>query len=285
MLSVNQKMLIARALNRSLRLARSLVGRDMLVRCKRGGIEWELDLDEGIDLSIYLLGAFEPRVLRAYAPFVTPGAAVIDIGANIGAHALHFARLAGPDGRVFAIEPTDYAMKKLRRNLDLNPALASRIETRQCFFTADRETAPPVEIPSSWPITAAHHDSRLEALGRPQSAAAAVAIMADDFCAQIGLERLDFVKIDVDGNEHTVLLGFHRTLARFRPTILIELAPFVYDGGKETVFDEFVLFLANLGYQFVDAHSGRPLPNDPAALRRLIAPFSSINALLRPAPQ
>src|SRR5271165_1711624 len=101
MFSVKRKMFIARMMNRVLRVVRGLSGRRMRTRCKRRGIEWDLDLDEGIDLSIYLLGAYEPSMLRAYSSVIRTGDVVFDVGANIGAHTLHFARLVGPTGRVF----------------------------------------------------------------------------------------------------------------------------------------------------------------------------------------
>lgn len=282
MLSVPQKMFLARRLNRLLRFTRRLAGRGMHVRCRRNGVEWDLDLNEGIDLSIYLLGAFEPRVLRAYTPLIRPGATVLDIGANIGAHTLHFSRLVGPAGRVFAIEPTDYAIAKLRRNLALNPGLIVRVAASQHFFVPDRTAPLPPMVPSSWPVGGGSVDPRIGAVGRFQPATAAVPITADDFCAQAGIERVDFIKIDVDGNEYSVLRGFHRGLERFRPVILIEFAPYHYDGGHEAEFDRLVSFLADLGYDFNDASTGRPIPRDPAALRRLVVPISGINALLRP---
>lgn len=282
MLSVPQKMLVARCLNGSLRFARGLTGRDMRVLCRRRGVNWELDLDEGIDLSIYLLGAFEPRVLRAYTPFIHPGAIVLDIGANIGAHTLHFARLAGPAGRVFAIEPTDYAIAKLRRNLALNPELVARVTAHQHFLVPDPDTPSPATVPASWPVDAAHANPRVGAVGIFQTATAAVAVTADDFCATAKIERIDFLKIDVDGNEDSVLRGFRLGLDRFRPAILIEFAPYHYDGGRKAEFDQLVNFLAGFGYDFTDASTGRPIPRDPVALRRLVAPISGINALLRP---
>jgi len=282
MLSVPQKMFLARSLNRSIRFARAATGRDMQVQCRRNGISWALDLNEGIDLSIYLLGAFEPRVLRAYTPLIAPGATVLDIGANIGAHTLHFARLAGPTGRVLAIEPTDYAIAKLRRNLALNSQITAGVTTHQNFLVPDRATPSPAAVPSSWPVGEVPVDPRVGAVGRFQPTTAAVAVTADDFCVAQGLERLDFIKIDVDGNEHSVLRGFRLGLERFRPTILIEFAPYHYDGGNETEFNQLVNFLADLGYKFTDANTGRPIPSDPAALRRLVVPISGINALLHP---
>jgi hypothetical protein len=76
------------------------------VRLRRRGIRWDLDLAEGIDLSIYLLGAFEPRLVGAYRKLIRPGACILDIGANIGAHTLQFAQLVGDRGKVVAYEPT-----------------------------------------------------------------------------------------------------------------------------------------------------------------------------------
>ena len=51
------------------------------------GIRYHLELGETIDLALYL-GKFEPRVVAAIKEYCQPGMTVLDIGANIGAHAL-----------------------------------------------------------------------------------------------------------------------------------------------------------------------------------------------------
>jgi len=281
MLSVSQKIFIARQLNWMLRIGRGIFGRTMRTTCRRGGINWALDLDEGIDLSIYLLGAYEPRTLKAYRSLVPAGAVVFDIGANIGAHTLHFARLAGAAGRVVAFEPTDFACAKLRANLALNPELAPCVDVQQLFLVADRSVAPPATVAASWPVAA--ESGGLNAWhGRDQGSAAARAMTADDYCATAGVERLDLVKLDVDGHECAVLRGFHTSLARFRPVIIVEIAPFIYEGPKAQEFDEFINFLAGLDYDFTDANHGHSVPANPDALRRMITPGGGINAILRP---
>jgi hypothetical protein len=78
-----------------------------------------------------------------------PSSLVLDIGANIGAHTLHLAGLVGPKGRVMAFETTDFAFGKLRRNLDLNPPLASGVEAFHCFLTASDQASVPDAIYSS----------------------------------------------------------------------------------------------------------------------------------------
>ena len=269
--------------NRGLRMARMSVGLGMRIRCERNGINWDLDLDEGIDLCIYLMGAYEPSTRRAYTPVIKAGATVFDIGANIGAHTLHFAKLTGPSGRVFAFEPTDYATSKLRGNLALNPELLPRVEVHQQFLVSDYvETLPPMVI-SRWPVAHEHHDLDHDHLGKPEKLANASATTADDFCERAAITHLDFVKLDVDGNEYRVLKGFARALKKFRPVILIELAPFVYRDLEAADFDNMINFVAELAYVFTDARTGRALSSDPNELRQRISPGGSMNCLLYPA--
>jgi FkbM family methyltransferase len=282
MILVRQKILIARFLNYFLRLWRALLGRDMGTICRRRGIMWQLDLNEGIDLSIYLLGAYEPRPLRSYTPLIGPGDVVLDIGANIGAHTLHFARLVGPTGQVHAFEPTDYAVAKLRRNLALNPELTLRVRVEQCFLGAESGAQAPAAVPASWPVGTWQDDLHWGHLGRNKTLGNARVMKADDYCAAVGLSRLRLVKIDVDGHEYDVLRGLRNTLRRFHPYVLIEIAPFIYENLAEDDFAEFVRFLAALDYDFTDANNGRVIPSDPAQLCRLIPRGGGINALLKP---
>ncbi|MSO73187.1 MAG: FkbM family methyltransferase, partial [Rhodospirillaceae bacterium] len=111
------KILIAAMLSRAVRGLRRLLGAGRVGEFDRGGFRWRLDLGEGIDFSIYLLGSFEPITLGACRRLINPGDTVLDIGANIGALTLPMARMTGEAGKVYAFEPTAYAFEKLRANL------------------------------------------------------------------------------------------------------------------------------------------------------------------------
>ncbi len=282
MLPVRQKIFIARSLNYLLRIGRALVGRGMKAVCRRRGLVWELDLNEGIDLSIYLLGAYEPRPIKYYTPLIRPGDTVFDIGANIGAHTLHFARLVGASGRVVAFEPTEFGVAKLRRNLSLNPELAGRVTVEQRFVVADSGDPVPAVVPASWPVGEWNDDLHWGHLGKSKTLNEATAVTGDAYCAAAGITAIRFVKIDVDGHEFGVLKGLRKSLREFRPRILIEIAPFIYEGINVAEFDEFVRFLADLNYTFFDANTGWRISNDPTVLRRTITPGGGINALLCP---
>src|SRR5215831_5617211 len=134
MLSTRTKIVVARAMAAPVRFARRLVGRGAETDVARRGIRWRLDLHEGIDFAVWLFGRFEGSTVRAYEQLVRPGHVVLDIGANVGAHALPLARLVGPTGRVICFEPTDFAFRKLVINARSNPDLVARLTLIQAML-------------------------------------------------------------------------------------------------------------------------------------------------------
>ena len=243
----------------------------------RQGVHWCLDLDEGIDFSIYLLGAFERPTAQALRRLVRPGSVVLDIGANIGAHCLPLARLVGDNGRVFAFEPTAPARAKLERNLALNPDLVARVQI-EALMLLDRDRAPlPSAIEASWPVSGKIDDGG--SVARAWTTVGAHVITLDRFVAEAGLERVNLIKIDVDGYEPAVLTGAAAVLRRFRPVIVIELAPDALAAQGHDLAD-LVALLAGAGYRLFDLREHAPLPTGER-LARLIPRAGSINAVAR----
>ncbi len=277
MLSTSGKVRIARALSALLLSGRRLLGLPPTLTVRRRGINWSLDLREGIDLAIYLLGGFEVRTLRRYEDLVRKGDVVLDIGANVGAHTLPLAHIVGPTGKVYAFEPTAYAFSKQRENIRLNPDLAPRIVARQAMLTATDAAALPQAVYSSWPLEAAD-DLHSDHHGRLMGTQGAIAASLDSCLEAAGVERVDFVKIDVDGHEMEVLQGAQSMLRNFRPKIMIELAPYVHQ-EKPGEFDDLVNSITALGYGLYNMATGRALPSDPAALKRLIPDMGGLNVL------
>jgi len=274
-----QKIALATIAYRLVTFGRGMLGLSQQVETTRGGVRWRLDLREGIDFSIFALGGFEPATLNLYRTLVFAGGVVLDIGANIGSHTLPLAKLVGPDGRVIAFEPTEFAIKKLQANTELNAGLAQRIEAYQLMLVADPADDVEPAIYSSWPLSDAeglHEKHR----GKMMSTTGARAVTLDQFVAERKLDAVHFIKIDVDGNEPAVLAGGSETLRRFRPQILMEFAPYLFKDSLDG-FESMLQLLDELGYAFIDANTGKPLPKDASSLLRQIPDGASRNVLLR----
>lgn len=277
MLSTSHKIRIARGLSASILSVRSLFGLPVEVVATRRGLIWRLNLKEGIDLAIYVLGGFELRTLRRYAQLIKAGDVVFDIGANVGAHTLPLAQLVGTTGKVFSFEPTAYAFAKQRDNIALNPSLVSRISAHQMMLMATDSAPLPESVYSSWPLEAAD-DLHSEHHGRLMETHGSVTGTLDSFVLNAAIKRVDFIKLDVDGNENDVLAGGKMVLENSKPKIMLELAPYVY-GSAPHKFDELLDDLWCKGYQISDMATGRLLPQNLGAIRGLIPEAGGLNVL------
>ena len=225
------------------------LGRRNIAVCHRGGLRWELDLREGIDLHIFLFGTFESEIVNIAHQVVPESGTVIDIGANIGAHALRFAAMVGDRGSVYAFEPTDYAFAKLSRNIGLNPNIAPRIHAMQVLLLASAGQEKPHAVYASWPLASASdvqnvHEVHFGAL-KPLEGAQVSTL--DQMAQQLGLAKVDLVKLDVDGNELFVLQGGRQILRTHRPFIVMECAPYLYPEFGYSM-DDLCEYLQGLGY-------------------------------------
>jgi len=280
MLSTRHKIVLARWAYHGVHAVRTLLGRDDQVTVVRGDIAWDLDLGEGIDFAIYLLRAFEHSSIRAYSRLIKPGAVVIDVGANIGAHTLPFAQLVGPNGHVYAFEPTAYAFRRLQRNLALNSVLAQRVSAFQAMLAASSSDAPDTNLYARWPLRREPEIRHSTHLGVAASTEGAEVIRLDDWVARHNIPRIDFMKIDVDGHECRVLRGAHETLRRFRPSLLVEFMPYGLEEAGASL-DELVRLLTDLDYTFLRVPGLTRLPEAVSQLRDIIPEGGSLNVLCR----
>jgi FkbM family methyltransferase len=280
MLTTKQKLALARVAQKSVMAARSVVGLGPRAEVTRRDARWVLDLREGIDFSIWLMGAFEVATVRAYEKLIKPGQTVLDIGANIGAHTIHFCRIVGPAGRVYAFEPTDYAFAKLQANVAANPHLAGRVECCQVMLTDRTDSKDVPALYSSWPLDNATDAHALHG-GRLMSTNSATSTTLDAFLTKARIDRVDLIKIDVDGNECSMLRGASASLARLRPVLLMELSPHQLEESGSSI-EELVAILQTAGYCLEDLHKGKSLPMGGRALRSLIPHGGSRNAIARP---
>lgn len=279
-LTTRQKIALGRAAQWPIVLVRRALGRGPDITTRRDGINWSLDLREGIDFAIFSLGRFERRTAAALAGLISPGDLVIDIGANIGAHTLALARAVGPKGRVVAFEPTDFAYTKLCANIALNPDIAPRIAAEQIMLLDDPDAVPPPELFASWPLAGGTNRHAVHC-GRAMTTRDAGATTLDAYLSRAGLGPVRLIKLDVDGYECAVLRGALRTLETDRPQMIVELAPYVLE-ERGASLEELLGILRGAGYGIAREDTGAPLPTNADKLRALLPGGASVNVLARP---
>jgi FkbM family methyltransferase len=262
-LTTKSKIAVEKELSRAVLAIRKICNLPSSGHFSRDGLRWSLDLREGIDFSIYLLGTFEWSLQRFYKKQIRAGQTVLDIGANIGAHTLPFARAVGRNGRVVAVEATDYAYRKLCANLDLNPAIKAQVCARQVLLAASASSAKPEALHSSWPL-AGGHELHAKHRGELKSVGGARVLALDELVLEEKLTRIDWIKLDVDGNELSVLQGAPTVLDTMRPCILMELAPSCYEDSPGSFDQLFGL---------------RPMPATASELKKSIPDGASINVM------
>lgn len=271
-----KKLAVARIASRLICGARQTLGLRSRVVTRRGGITWDLDLQQGFDLALYLFGKFEPGVQAACRRLCPNGGVILDVGANIGALTLPLAVMAAENGKVYAFEPTDFAFRKLLRNIALNPDLSRRIEAAQVFLGDGSSSTAPDSIPASWPLREKRGLDPLHG-GRPETLRGAQRDTLDQWMARNNPARIDLIKLDVDGHETEVLRGAEKLLRRFRPPMVAEFAPDVF-GDKPGGFGAFISLLSEHGYKG-ETLSGKELPLD-SNLEARIPRGSGLNAVL-----
>ncbi len=184
-----------------------------------------------------------PRLVRA-------GDICIDIGANLGYYARPISQLAGPAGRLYAVEPVAPIRKVLCRNL------------RGC---GNAEIYPFALGTQNRPVRMGNDSARRNGyLGTGQNFVNDAGTRADvEFAAEMrrgselfgGLSRLDFIKCDIEGYEKTVMNEMRPLLERFRPVVLIETG----GDNRQAIIELF----DSLGYAGYILDRGREIPLDP----------------------
>lgn len=170
------------------------------------GVRMRLDLEDFIQRMVYL-GCYERWETRVVRSHLRPGMTFVDVGANVGYFALLAARQVGPTGRVFAVEPSPYAADLLQQTLASNPL--HQVRLARCALGARED-----RLKLSRPDRGNHTPTLLTS-----DAEAGVVVPVrrlDDCLAEWNCDRVDLLKMDVEGFESRVLDGATEALARHR---------------------------------------------------------------------
>jgi FkbM family methyltransferase len=220
------------------------------------GLKIKLELDEWIQQQIYLFGHFDEKGINFMKKNLKQGDVFFDIGANIGCYTLIASKITGTSGQVFAFEAIREVYEKLMFNIRLNQMTEIKAENVAIFekeellnfYVSSREN---IGMSSIF-----HHDTERGDTVQVQ------AISVDEYVKQNHINRIDFIKLDIEGAELHALNGMRETLKRFRPILLMELSTEVLPNTPLTP-DEITQLLRELNYrQMAITQSGDPVPMD-----------------------
>lgn len=159
-------------------------------------------------------GIYEPDTAAFIRQHLGTHGTLLDVGANVGVFSLLAAHRWAPSGRVLAIEASPTIYTWLTRNAEANPS--PRLTCLSAAVTATGgETSSFFDAPTS-KFGMGGLTNRFDA-----TAVSVRTTTVDDAVADAGLERVDVIKVDVEGHELGVFQGAQRTLGQARPPMIV----------------------------------------------------------------
>ena len=202
-------------------------------------------LDEVDALCLSINGIHEKLVTNLIKKEIHSGDVVLDIGAHIGYYTLQFANLVGSTGKVYAFEPEPKNFELLKKNVQINKhdnvVLIQKI-------VSDKDGIVEFFV------------SKLDSIGnklfKSEESADSIKIESTtlDEYFKDSKEKIDFVKMDIQGGEGKATLGMKNFLKKNNPKIIQEWWP---DALKQnhTNPEDHLKFLQHIGYKFYEIDS------------------------------
>lgn len=185
-----------------------------LIKKSRYGLMIYNNSDIWVGRSIEKYGEFSESEVQVFRDCIKPGHVVLDIGANIGCHTVAFSRIVGPTGLVFAYEPERTNFTTLCGNISIN-----NIKNVYCHQQAVSDESGSIAVPeldaertfNYGGLSLDHDYSKSIHYPVPK-------IKIDNTV----FNRLNFIKIDVEGMEKNVLIGGVTNIQKNKPILYVE---------------------------------------------------------------
>ena len=175
---------------------------------------------------------FEGNILRKLDKFIPEGATILDIGANIGNHTVYWA-MQDKIKKVYSFEPLKETFKMLEKNIEIND-----LEEKVVLFNiglSDEETSAKIS-----------HFNKTNIGGTSIEKTADGSLVVNKLDnIKINEDRIDFVKIDVEGHEIKVLNGAKETFLKYKPN-------YVFIESFSDNFPKVKEILEGYGYRLTD---------------------------------
>jgi FkbM family methyltransferase len=167
-----------------------------------------------------LFDRFEPAETQFIQRYLRPGMTVLDVGAHHGFYSLIASRAVRPQGAVHSFEPAPRERARLKQNLRLNQC--TNVSVHGVALGASRGTGTLFQAQSNLDGC----NSLRPQEGVPACTAVEVDVVPlDQLIRERGLQKIDFIKMDVEGAELSILQGASGLLDSVsRPVVLAEVS-------------------------------------------------------------
>ncbi len=199
-----------------------------------------------IDANILLTGDYEKSLQKFINAQVNPGNICFDVGANIGVMTLNFASRVKSGGRVYAFEPIPKIFEALNQNVKRNNLSETVLSYQLALSNIDGERLihtfqDDFENQGMSSLVSEHFPD----LNQKMSVNSTT---IDLFVSKYNIQKIDFIKVDIQGAEGLFIQGARKTLSQSSAVLLMEISALDLMENKRTpqsIFQE----LFNLGYR------------------------------------
>ena len=186
---------------------------------------------------------------RCYLRLIRNGDCVLDVGANYGHYTVLYSHLVGSSGRVYGFEPVPQSTRELHRRI-AGEAMYGNIVLSNAAVTDTSGLELTISIPNDdyGQASLATHTHGSWRRGDNIVQLKCQTITLDDYLAKSDIQKVDFIKIDVEGAELLVLKGAANLLRTHRPVIHLE---YFEQWSKAFGYSltDLVTFLESCGYR------------------------------------
>lgn len=214
----------------------------------RDGINYVLDLSCLMQWVVFW--NFREKQRDKLYSLVDKGDVVLDVGTNIGEMLLHFAKLVGKDGFVYGFEPDETNFANAQKNIALNDF--QNIHLFNLGVSEKKETHKLYRVdPNNLGMNRILNETEA---GKFEDFTTIETDRLDNIVTENGIQKVDLIKIDIEGYEMHALRGARRLLETFRPKLFIEVGyTRLLNLGTSPL--EMVKYLHEFGYKIFHAET------------------------------
>jgi FkbM family methyltransferase len=183
-----------------------------------------LDVSESLTMLLRVLRLYEPAKHRTLDQVLRPGMTFVDVGACKGDFTIFAAGRVGPLGRVIAVEPEPANVRALRRSIARNRAHNAEVHELALSDASGRAILHRIDVSAGTDASSGWHSLLAGGTGVRHELEIETRTL-DDLLADLGVDHVDVLKIDVEGWEVAVLNGAGRTLGQIDPIVMMDLHP------------------------------------------------------------